>query len=75
MVDATEFIVTNGPMGPGKIIKPRKIVAGTDRIAIDAYCITLLDKKCDDVIKIRKGYQQGLGEINLSKVKVHEEKF
>ena len=73
VVDATEFIATNGPMGPGRIIKPRKIVAGVDRIALDAYCIALLDKKIDDVIKIRKGYEHGLGEINLSKVRVHEE--
>ncbi len=75
VVDATEFIVTNGPMGPGKIIKPQKIVAGVDRIAVDAYCIALLDKKIDDVIKIRKGYEHGLGEMNLSKVKVYEEKL
>jgi uncharacterized protein (DUF362 family) len=73
VVDATEFIVTNGPMGPGKIIKPRKIVAGVDRIAIDAYCIRLLDKNCADVPKILKGYKQGLGEMNLAKVRVHEE--
>jgi len=75
VVDATEFISTNGPMGPGRIIKPRKIVASADRIAIDAYCIELLGKKISDVIKIRKGYEQGLGEIDLSKVVVHEEKL
>lgn len=75
VVDATEFIATNGPMGPGRIIKPRKIVAGIDRIAVDAYCIALLDKKIGDVIKIRKGSEQGLGEMNLSKIRVHEENF
>jgi uncharacterized protein (DUF362 family) len=75
VVDATEIIATNGPMGPGRIIKPRKIVAGVDRIALDVYCIALLDKKINDVIKIRKGYEHGLGEMNLSKVRVHEEKF
>ena len=75
VVDATEFISTNGPMGPGKIIKPRKVVAGVDRIAIDAYCITLLNKKIDDVIKIKKGYEHGLGEIDISKVKIYEQKL
>lgn len=75
VVDATEFISTNGPMGPGKIIKPRKIVAGIDRIAIDAYCIGLLDKKINDVIKIRKGYDLGLGEIDISKIKIQEERI
>ena len=72
VVDATEFIVTNGPMGPGKIIKPRKIVAGVDRIAVDVYCISLLNKKVKDVIKISKGYEHGLGEMDISKVQVHD---
>lgn len=75
VVDATEFISTNGPMGPGRIIKPRKIVAGVDRIAIDAYCICLLDKKVDDVNKIRKGYDLGLGEMDISKIKIQEEQL
>ena len=75
VVDATEFISTNGPMGPGRIIKPRKIVAGVDRIAIDAYCIALLDKKINDVIKIRKGYDLGLGEMDISKVRIQEEQL
>ena len=72
VVDATEFISTNGPMGPGKIIKPLKVVAGVDRIAIDAYCITLLDRKIDRVLKVRKGYDHGLGEIDISKVRIKE---
>ena len=75
VVDATEFISTNGPMGPGRIIKPRKVVAGVDRIAIDAYCITLLGKTIDDVVKIKKGYEHGLGERNISKVKIQEEQL
>ena len=52
-----------------------KIVAGVDRIAVDAYCIALLDKKSNDVIKISKGYRHGLGEMDISKVKIHEEKL
>jgi uncharacterized protein (DUF362 family) len=75
VVDATEFIATNGPMGPGRILKPRKVVAGIDRIALDAYCITLLNKNIDDAIKIRKGYELGLGEMDISKVKVQEEQL
>ena len=41
VVDATEFIVTNGPFGPGELLKPRKVVAGTDPVAVDAYCASL----------------------------------
>jgi len=38
IVDATEFIITGGPMGPGELHRPRKIVAGVDRVAVDSYC-------------------------------------
>ena len=41
IVDATEIIITNGPFGPGEILTPRKVIAGTDRVAVDAYCCTL----------------------------------
>ena len=72
VVDATEFITTNGPFGPGKLIKPQKIVAGTDRVAIDSYCSTLWGLKGEDIIMIKRGFDHGLGEINLKKVKIKE---
>jgi uncharacterized protein (DUF362 family) len=72
IVDATEFIVTNGPFGPGELIKPRKVVAGTDRIAVDAYCATLWGLKPDDIVQIRRGAEQGLGRIDLSQVVIKE---
>ena len=72
IVDATEFITTNGPFGPGELIKPQKVVAGTDRVAIDAYCSTLWGLKGTDIIHIGKAYEHKLGEINLGKVKIEE---
>ena len=74
IVDATEFITTNGPFGPGNITKPQKVVAGVDRVAIDAYCTTLWGMKPEDIIMINKGYEHKLGEINLAKVKIKEVK-
>ncbi len=72
VVDATEFIVTNGPFGPGKIIIPRKIVAGRDRVAIDSYCTTLWGMKGEEILMIRYGFEHGLGEINLKKIKIKQ---
>ncbi len=72
IVDATEFITTNGPFGPGKLIKPQKVVAGTDRVAIDAYCCTLWGLEAKDIIMINKAYEHKLGEIDLKKVKIKE---
>jgi uncharacterized protein (DUF362 family) len=74
IVDATEYIITNGPFGPGKIQRSQTVVAGTDRIAIDGYCTTLRGMKPRDIIMIRKAYEHGLGEIDLSKVTIIEAK-
>jgi len=72
VVDATELITTNGPFGPGKLAKPLKVVAGVDRVAIDAYCCTLWGMEGKDIVMIKRGYEHGLGEIDLEKVKIKE---
>jgi uncharacterized protein (DUF362 family) len=72
VVDATEFITTNGPFGPGELIKPQKVVAGVDRVAIDAYCAGLRGISGEEIHQIRLGAEQGLGEMNLEKVKIEE---
>ncbi|MCP4152918.1 MAG: DUF362 domain-containing protein [bacterium] len=70
IVDASEFIITNGPFGPGKLHKPQKIIAGTDRVAIDAYCSTLWNLDANSIYTITAAHQHGLGEINLKKVNI-----
>jgi uncharacterized protein (DUF362 family) len=72
VVDATEFITTNGPFGPGELAKPQKVVAGTDRVAIDAYCASLWGLAAADIYQIKLGSEQGLGEIDLKKVRIKE---
>jgi uncharacterized protein (DUF362 family) len=72
LVDATEFITTNGPFGPGEIITPKKVVAGVDRVAIDAYCAALWGLKGEDIVMIRRGQEHGLGKLDLNKVKIKE---
>jgi len=73
IVDATEFIVTNGPFGPGQLFRPQRVVAGTDRVAIDAYCASLWALRPADVFQIKLGGEQGLGEIDPGKVLLKEE--
>ncbi len=72
VVDATEFIITNGPFGPGKLHKPDRVIAGVDRVAIDAYCCTLWGLKAKDIHTITMAHQLGLGEIDLKKVTIRE---
>ena len=73
VVDATEIIVTNGPFGPGQLFRPGKVIAGTDRVAIDAYCASLWGLDPKDIVQIKKGAEQGLGQIDLAKVDLREE--
>ncbi len=73
VVDATEFIVSNGPFGPGQLFRPQRVVAGTDRVAIDAYCASLWALTPADIVQIKLGSEQGLGQINLDKVILKEE--
>jgi uncharacterized protein (DUF362 family) len=72
IVDATEIITTNGPFGPGELLKPQKVVAGTDRVAVDAYCTGLWGLRPEDIIMIKRGAEQGLGTMDLKKAGVKE---
>jgi uncharacterized protein (DUF362 family) len=70
VVDSTEFISTNGPFGPGKLIKPQKVVAGTDPVLTDAYCSTLLGLDPKNVGMLEKAAKHGLGNADLSKANI-----
>lgn len=72
IVDATEFIITNGPFGPGELFKPKKVLAGTDRVAMDSYCCRLWGLKPEDIVMIKRGFEHGLGNIDLSKMRISE---
>jgi len=73
VVDATEFVTTNGPAGPGDIARPRKVVAGTDMVAVDAYCAEVRGLRSRDVQMIRMAHEHGLGNMDLTATQVREE--
>lgn len=73
VVDAAEFIITNGPFGPGELLKPRKVVAGIDRVAVDAYCCGLWGLRPDEIVMIARGAAQGLGRMDPGRVRIEEE--
>ena len=70
IADATEFITTNGPYGPGEMAKPLQVVAGTDRVLVDAYCCTLLGLKPEKVETIRRAAEHKLGQADLKKATI-----
>ncbi|MCP4217999.1 MAG: DUF362 domain-containing protein [bacterium] len=72
IVDAGEVLADNGPAGPGKLIKPGKVVAGVNPVAVDAYCSTLLGLKPEEVVMIKKAHQMGLGTMDTTRLAVKE---
>ena len=83
-LDRQETLGIVGESGSGKTVTalsvmrlvpdpPGKVVAGTDRVAVDAYCASLWGLDPKDIVQIRRGAEQGLGRIDLDKVVVREE--
>ena len=70
--DATAVIMENGPYGPGKILRPEKVVAATNPVSLDAYCCRLLGHRPDDILAIRKAARHNLGEMRLDRLLVSE---
>ena len=75
VVDATEFVTTNGPAGPGDIQRPQKVVAGTDMVAVDAYCAEVRGLQSAEVQMIRMAHDHDLGVMDLAALRVHEEEL
>ncbi len=78
LVDMTRILTTNGPKGPGEVATPNLIVAGSDPVAVDGFCLT---QSAFNGRKFRPGQlrylrlanEYGLGEIDLQKLKVIQE--
>jgi len=42
VVDATTVLATNGPRGPGELVKLNTVIAGTDQVAVDVASTSLM---------------------------------
>ncbi|MBN3033951.1 MAG: DUF362 domain-containing protein [Bacteroidales bacterium] len=72
IVDATRFITTNGPSGPGEILHKDQVVAGTDPVAVDATCTPLLGYDSRDVISTVRASGLGIGRYLAEQIQVIE---
>ncbi len=70
--DSTEFIIDNGPSGPGTLLKPQKVVAGTDGVLVDSYCCSLMNLKPAQIGMIQKAAAHNLGKTDLGNAKILE---
>jgi uncharacterized protein (DUF362 family) len=81
VVDAIRILTTNGPKGPGKTEDIGEVMAATDMVAVDAHCATYFKHpktgkpfRPADIRFIKNAYDLGLGEMNLSKVRIKKVK-
>lgn len=75
VIDATRVMVNNGPQGPGKVQILNTLVVSTDPVAADAVALGLTQwgnqsLSPRDVEHIRAAGVLGLGESDLSKIKI-----
>ena len=70
ILDGVRTLLSNGPKGPGKVASPGVVVAGLDPLAVDAYGVTLLGLKPQEVGHIKLGFASGVGEMRLDRIKV-----
>jgi len=79
ILDATRALVSGGPGGPGEVMKPNLIIAGTDPVAVDSYGVSIVpwygqNFKGRQVEHLLAAYQKGLGKIDIDQLKVFREK-
>ncbi len=72
VTDATVVLATNGPAGPGDLLRAGKVVAGVDPVAVDAYAARLHGVKVTDVPMLAMAVGHGLGRAELSQLVVRE---
>jgi uncharacterized protein (DUF362 family) len=77
VVDAIRILTTNGPKGPGKTEDIGEVIASTDIVAVDAYAAAFFKHpkagkpfKPEEIKFVKNAYELGLGQIDLSKVRV-----
>lgn len=75
VLDAHKILVRNGPTGGNlaDVETKKTIIVGTNQVSIDAYGTTLFGMKPTDLKYLRVAQEQGLGEINLDKIKIVKE--
>jgi uncharacterized protein (DUF362 family) len=66
IVDATECLLSNGPAGPGDTVKPNKLLAATDPVAVDVYAADLIGFDVSTILTFDKAARHGLGKTDLA---------
>ncbi len=75
VVDATRVLTTNGPYGPGRVVKMDTIIASKDMVAADAKTVEMFPWygqrfEPRQIKHIRYAHEQGLGRMDVENLSV-----
>jgi uncharacterized protein (DUF362 family) len=75
VLDATRALTTGGPGGPGEVVKPNLVVAGTDPVAVDAFGVGVAPWYGQrfagrQVEHLLAASQRGLGQIDVERLRI-----
>jgi uncharacterized protein (DUF362 family) len=77
VVDGSRVLSTNGPGGPGRVLKRDTIIASNDMVAADAQAVAMFEwygRKLQprNVKHIRIGHERGLGRMDIENLRVKQ---
>ncbi|MCP4896506.1 MAG: DUF362 domain-containing protein [bacterium] len=75
LIDATEFLTSNGPFGPGDLGRRDTVLACADPVAADSFAVRFLDLEASKVEMIAFAEKAGVGSADLSRLRIQEEKL
>jgi uncharacterized protein (DUF362 family) len=70
IIDANVCALNNGPRGPGETVSPKRILAGTDPVAMDVYATKLIGMEPSNIYTFTAAKELGLGKADLNSIKV-----
>ncbi len=75
VLDATRALTTGGPGGPGEVVKPNLVIAGTDPIAVDSFGVSVAPWygqhfKGRQVEHLLAASQRGAGKIDVEQLNI-----
>ncbi len=75
VIDGSRVLSTNGPRGPGKVLKTNTIIASKDMVAADAYAVSAFEWwgkrfKPSRVRHIREAHERGLGRMDVENLRI-----
>lgn len=75
VTDVTQSITTNGPAGPGNIVKPMTVLAGTDALAVDVIGASMIGLDPKEILMFGFAAEHKLGENRLEYIKVDKKEL